>query len=82
MLKPAQMPVPKEKFAKEFGLDFDDAVAKGLVFNALDACKYLGVDSEGLDKIWQPSKKVSNINTYIHTYYTYFCVFYSPNIVA
>ena len=53
------MPVPKEKFAKEFGLTFDDAMAKGLVFNALDACKYLGVDSEGLDKIWQPSKKVS-----------------------
>jgi hypothetical protein len=28
------------------------------VFNAMDACKHLGLDAEGLDKVWGPAKKV------------------------
>ena len=85
MLKPAQLPVPQEKFQQAFGLSWKDAlekvilyynlsngissinrsvfnlllfIAKGLVFNAMDACKHLGLDAEGLDKFWGPAKKV------------------------
>ena len=57
LLKPTAMPVPKDKFKAEFGVAFDDAVKEGIVFNAIDACKYLGVDALGLDAKWGPSKK-------------------------
>lgn len=59
ILKPSAMPVPKEKFSAEFGVEFDEAIKQGLVFNAIDACAYLGVDALGLDALWGPSKKVS-----------------------
>eukprot|EP01035_Chromulina_nebulosa_P003252 gene3252-4428_t len=58
LLKPAQLPVPQEKFQQAFGLSWKDALEKGLVFNAMDACKHLGLDAEGLDKFWGPAKKV------------------------
>jgi len=58
LLKPSQMPIPKDKFKAEFGLDFDQAVKDGLVFNALDACTYLSLDAAALDAAWGPSKKV------------------------
>lgn len=58
LLKPSAMPVPKDKFSAAFGVDFDEAVKDGLVFNAIDACAYLGVDAMGLDALWGPSNKV------------------------
>ena len=77
LLKPNQLPVPKEKFQQAFGLSWEEALQKasklfeispestinivllqGLVFNAMDACKHLGIDAEGLDKAWAPAKKV------------------------
>ena len=58
LLKPAQMPIPKDKFKAEFGLDFDSALQEGIVYNAIDACKYLGLDASGLDAAWGPAKKV------------------------
>lgn len=58
LLKPTEMPVPKDKFMAEFGISWEEAVKQGLVFNAIDACKYLGVDAAGLDAIWGPCKKV------------------------
>lgn len=58
LLKPAQMPIPKDKFKAEFGLDFDSALSQGIVYNAIDACKYLGLDASGLDAAWGPAKKV------------------------
>jgi|AntAceMinimDraft_5_1070358.scaffolds.fasta_scaffold186957_1 hypothetical protein len=33
------------------------ALHNGKVFNALDACKHLGVDASGLDAKWQKAKK-------------------------
>jgi hypothetical protein len=58
LLKPNQLPVPAEKFKATFGLDWEDALKQGKVFNALDACKHLGIDASALDAAWGPSKKV------------------------
>jgi len=58
LLKPKELPIPKDKFQKEFGLSWEDALQKGLVFNAMDACEYLKIDAAGLDKAWAPAKKV------------------------
>jgi hypothetical protein len=46
LLKPKDMPVPAAKFEEAFGLPWAKALADGLVFNALDACKELGVDAQ------------------------------------
>jgi nucleoside diphosphate kinase len=58
LLKPEQIPVPAAKFQENFGLSWADAQAQGRAFNALDACKHLGVDAAGLDAIWNDAKKV------------------------
>ena len=58
ILKPNTLPVPKDKFKNAFGLEWEDALKDGLVYNAKDACTYLGIDSEGLDAIWSQSKLV------------------------
>merc|ERR1719382_1715301 len=42
ILKPSELNVPKDKFKTSFGLEWDDALKKGIVFNALDACKEFG----------------------------------------
>eukprot|EP01041_Mallomonas_annulata_P002483 gene2483-4829_t len=57
LLKPAQMPVPASKFQDQFGLSWEDALAKGVVYNAIDACALLGLDSNGLDSAWAKCKK-------------------------
>jgi len=61
ILKPHQLNVPKDKFQKQFGLTWDDALSKGVVFNALDACTELGVDATELAKLWAESKKNNNL---------------------
>jgi hypothetical protein len=58
ILKPAQIPVPAAKFQDKFGLSWDDALSQGVVFNAMDACTFLGVDAAGLDKLWETADKV------------------------
>jgi hypothetical protein len=57
LLKPEQIPVPAGKFQENFGLSWEEAKAQGRAFNALDACKHLGVDAAGLDAIWNNAKK-------------------------
>ena len=57
LLKPKDMPVPADKFEAAFGLPWKQALADGLVFNALDACDALGVDAAGLDALWASAKK-------------------------
>jgi hypothetical protein len=47
ILKPDQIPVPKQLFEDSFGLTYESALADGLVFNAKDACIHLGVDAMG-----------------------------------
>jgi hypothetical protein len=58
ILKPAQIPVPAAKFEDKFGLSWETALADGLVYNAMDACKFLGVDADGLDALWNGADKV------------------------
>ena len=58
LLKPADMPVPADKFEKGFGVAWAQALKEGSAYNALDACTVLGVDAAGLDKLWATAKKV------------------------
>ena len=58
LLKPKDLPVPANKFEEFFGISWKKALDDGLVYNALDACKYLEVDATGLDKLWAKAKKV------------------------
>jgi hypothetical protein len=58
ILPPAQIPVPAAKFEDKFGLSWETALADGVVFNAMGACKFLGVDAEGLDALWNNADKV------------------------
>jgi hypothetical protein len=52
------MPVPEDKFETGFGLPWKKALADGVVYNAIDGCKILGVDAAGLDALWAKAKKV------------------------
>jgi len=56
LLKPSALPVPADKFQQEFGIAWEDALKDGVVFNAIDACKYLGIDAAGLEAIWRKAK--------------------------
>mmetsp|Transcript_8438 Transcript_8438/g.13998 ORF Transcript_8438/g.13998 Transcript_8438/m.13998 type:complete len:330 (+) Transcript_8438:23-1012(+) len=58
LLKPADIPVPADKFEEKFGLSWETALADGKVFNAMEACTFLGVDADGLDKLWNTADKV------------------------
>merc|ERR1740117_1489863 len=56
ILKPDQLNVPEDKFKAQFGLEWKDALASGKVMNAMDGCKELGIDADGLDKEWAKCK--------------------------
>lgn len=59
--KPSEMPVPKDKFMGQFGVEFDAMVKDGKAFNAKDACEELGVDSAKLDELWAVAKKENKL---------------------
>eukprot|EP01041_Mallomonas_annulata_P010508 gene10510-21916_t len=61
LLQPAQMPVPADKFQKAFNIAWEDALKSGVVYNAIDACAYLGLDSNGLDAAWAKAKKADKL---------------------
>jgi len=61
LLKPDQLNVPPEKFKKQFGIGWKDALAKGVVFNAADACEQLGLDASGLNAEWAKAKKAGKL---------------------
>lgn len=58
ILKPEQLNVPTEKFQAHFGISWADALASGKVFNAMDACTHLGIDTAALDAAWKKAKLV------------------------
>lgn len=58
LLQPKDIPVPADKFEATFGLSWAQALEQKKVFNAIDACKELNVDAEGLDSLWGQCKKV------------------------
>merc|ERR1719240_1458494 len=61
ILKPHELNIPKDKFKEKFGLEWDEALASGKVFNAMDACEKLGLDADGLDKHWAKAKKADKL---------------------
>lgn len=61
ILKPAELNVPKDKFEKQFGLSWDAALAKGVVFNAMDACKELGCTADEMNTAWGACKKANKL---------------------
>jgi len=53
--KPAELnppPAKQQEFEKKFGISWKTALAEGLVFNAVDGCKRLGIDGATMDKQW------------------------------
>lgn len=61
ILKPDQLNVPTALFKKQFGLEWKDALAKGVVYNAKDACTKLGLDASGLNKEWAKAKNANKL---------------------
>jgi hypothetical protein len=62
--KPAELNPPaakQEEFAKKFGITWKQALANGVVYNAVDGCKRLGIDGEQMDKTWGAAKKAGNL---------------------
>jgi len=54
--KPSELNVPNDKFKQQFGIDWQEALDSGKVFNALDGCKELGVDADGMARVWDVAK--------------------------
>lgn len=61
LLPPHQLPVPADLFESSFGLSWESALASGKVYNAIDACKYLGVTADELDGLWAKCKKSNKL---------------------
>lgn len=55
--KPEDMNVPGDKFEEKFGKSWSKVLSEKKAFNALDACKELGVDSAQIAKLWADCKK-------------------------
>jgi len=64
LTKPKDLNPPQAKqddFEKKFGISWKAALAKGLVYNAVDGCKRLGIDGEKMDKVWGSAKKAGDL---------------------
>jgi len=61
ILKPEQLNVPADKFEKQFGLTWKDALSSGKVFNAMDGCKQLGLDADQMDAAWAKCKAAKKL---------------------
>jgi len=62
--KPAELnpPAAKQKeFAEKFGITWKQALADGIVYNAVDACGRLGIDGEKMNEVWSGAKKAGNL---------------------
>ena len=61
LLKPGQAPINAQVFERQTGVGWRTVLDKRLVFNALDACEYLGVNAEGLSSLWETAAKAGKI---------------------
>ena len=61
LVKADKMPVDPKKFEAHFGISWDSVVSAGKAYNALDACKYLGIDASALDAAWAKAKKAGKL---------------------
>jgi len=63
-LKPAELvvqPEAKAEFQRTFGLTWESAVQRGMVYNALDAAAALGISAEELGARWSELRKGINM---------------------
>jgi len=61
LMDPKDLPVPADKFQKQFGLKWEDALRQGVVFNAMQACAKLGISADELDAKWAAAKKAKKL---------------------
>jgi len=64
LTRPADLNPPDKgqaEFEKKFGLSWKKALADGLVFNAVDGCKKLGIGGDSMDKQWATAKKAGHL---------------------
>jgi len=61
ILKPKDLNVPADKFEGQFGLSWQAALDSGKVYNALDACKKLGITADEMDAQWGICKKAKKL---------------------
>ena len=62
--KPAELNPPvarQQEFEAKFGISWKKALADGIVFNAVDGCKRLGIDGATMDKRWAEAKKAGDL---------------------
>jgi nucleoside diphosphate kinase len=60
LTKPKDLNPPAKgqaEFLEKFGISWQDALAAGSVFNAVDGCKSLGISGTEMDKRWAGAKK-------------------------
>jgi len=55
--KPHELNVPADKFQKQFGVGWQEALDQGVVFNAIDGAAKLGLNAADLEKRWAVAKK-------------------------
>jgi len=58
ILPAKDIPVPADKFEKEFGEKWETVLAEGRACNAMEACKKFNCDSAALESAWQKATKV------------------------
>jgi len=61
ILPPKDLPVPNDKFQSKFGLSWSEALSSGTVYNAIGACKYLGITTDELEEAWKKASKAKKI---------------------
>merc|ERR1712196_282367 len=61
LLKPEQLNVPADKFKEQFGLEWEEALKNGNVYNAMDGCAKLDITPDELDTQWGICKKAKKL---------------------
>jgi 2,3-bisphosphoglycerate-dependent phosphoglycerate mutase len=61
LLTPDKLPVPADKFQKQFGVDWTATLNSGKAVNAKQACEKMGLDAAGLGAKWLDAKKAGNL---------------------
>jgi len=55
--KPHELNVPADRFKQKFGIEWQDALNQGIVFNAIDGAAKLGLNAQQLEQKWREGKE-------------------------
>jgi len=61
ILTPDKLNVPADKFKAQFGLEWEEALKNGNVYNAMDGCEKLGITADEMDTQWGVCKKAKKL---------------------